>query len=116
MAAAIVPILGAVLPQAIPLVVRLVEKLFPSKSGSQKLDAATEMAAAIQQGLQNSKALASTPLTGEQLKTSVQSVVEAMNKSGELQGLATKIETVEPYIENVADLLTTISGMLKAKK
>jgi len=116
MATAILPIAVAALPQVLPLVVRLIDKIFPPKSGSAKLDAATEIAAAIQQGLQNSKALAGTPLSGDQLKAAVQSVVDAMNKSGELQGAATVIEAASPILTALADFMLNTGTILKGIK
>ena len=113
MAAAIIPIIGAVLPQAIPLIVKLVEKIFPSKSGPQKLDAATEISAAIQQGLANTQKLAGTPLTGDQLKTAVQAVVDSLNAQGVLKGAATTIETAVSGVVGLADLLIHIGTAMK---
>ena len=113
MAAAIIPIFSAVLPSVIPLVVKLIDKIFPSKSGPTKLNASTEIVAAIQSGLQNSKALASTPLSGDQIKTAVQSVVDALNAQGQLKGAATTLDAAQTGIVGLADLLIHIGTAMK---
>ena len=113
MAAAIIPIASAVLPSVIPLVVKLIDKIFPSKSGPAKLDAGTEIVAAIQSGLQASQALASTPLNGDQIKAAVQSVVNALNAQGVLKGAATVLEAAQPGIVGLADLLIHIGTAMK---
>ena len=113
MAAAIIPIAAAVIPSVIPLVVRLLDKIFPSKTGAAKLDAGTEIVAAIQTGLQNSKSLASTPLTGDQIKAAVQSVVDALNAQGQLKGAATAIEQAVPGLAGLADLLLYLGKAMK---
>ena len=113
MAGVIVPILGAVVPQVIPLVVRLLDKIFPSKTGQAKLDAGAEIVGAIQQGLQNSKALASTPLSGDQIKAAVQSAVDTLNAQGQLKGAATVVEQTSPAVTGLADLLIHIGTVMK---
>ncbi len=114
MAAAVIPIAAAVLPSVIPLVVKLVDKIFPPKSGASKADAATEIVAAIQQGLANSKALAGAQLNGEQIKTAVQGVVDALNAQGVLKGAATAIEGVVAGNVPASVLLRALIGFLEA--
>ena len=113
MAAAIIPIAASVLPSVIPLVVRLLDKFFPAKTGPAKLDAATEITAAIQSGLQSSKALAGTPLDGNQIRAAVQAVVDALNAQGQLKGAATVLEAVSPGILSLADLFIHIGTVMK---
>lgn len=103
-----------VLPTVIPLVAKLLDKIFPPKSGPSKEDAATEIIAAIQQGLQNSKALAGTPLTGDQIRTSIKTVVDQLNAAGVLKGAATEIAAVPAGISGLADLLIHIGQVMKA--
>lgn len=103
----------SVLPVAIPFVVRLLDKIFPPKSGASKADAGTEILAAIQQGLVNSKALAGAPLTGDQLRAALEGVVGNLNASGELKGAATVIEAAGPAVLGLADLLINLGTTLK---
>lgn len=103
----------SVIPTVIPLVVRLLDRVFPPKAGPSKADAATEIMAAIQQGLVNSKALAGTPLTGDQLRAAVEGVVGGLNATGELKGAATVIEATSPSIVAFADLLLHLGAAMK---
>ncbi len=77
------------------LMVRLVDRLFPAGSGAQKLPVATEMAAAVQNGLHQAGNLAGTPQSGADLSTgpqSIQATVDALKAKGELKGAATVID------------------------
>ncbi len=103
----------SVIPTVIPLVVRLLDRVFPPKSGGAKADAATEIVAAIQQGLVNSKAAAGTPLTGDQIRAAIEGVVGSLNAAGELKGAATAIESVSPAIGALADLLLHLGAAMK---
>ena len=91
---AVLPLITSILPTAIPLVVQLVEKIFGSKGGQQKLDAATEITAALQNGLMAASKATGTALTGQQIQDAVQSAVNALNAAGVLKGSATPIGTV----------------------
>lgn len=106
----------SVIPTVIPLVVRVLDRIFPPKTGPSKEDAATEIIAAIQQGLVNSKALAGTPLNGDQIRAAIVGVVGSLNAAGELKGAATAIEAVSPAIEATANLLLNIGAMLKGAR
>jgi hypothetical protein len=113
MATAVIPILTAVLPEAVPIVVRLVEKIFGGKTVPAKLDAATEIVAAIQNGLQNTKQLSGQALDGKQIATLVQAAVDRLNATGALQGTATAIETGGALAATVATILEQLSKLLK---
>ena len=118
MAAAIVPIVASVLPAAIPLIVKLIDKIFPPKSGPSKADAAAEIVAAIQQGLQNAKALQGAPLTGDQIRTAIETTVAQLNSTGALKGAATAIEPVaaNPATSNLGELLVYLGRAIGGAK
>ncbi len=106
----------SVIPTVIPLIARVLDRFFPPKSGPSKVDVGTEMLAAIQQGLINAKAITGTPLTGDQLRASLESVVASLNASGELKGAATVIESNAQGIMATAELLLHLGEMLKAAR
>jgi len=111
-------VIGMVAPIAIPvindLVAKLVEKLFPPKSGAQKLPAATEISAAIQGGLSAVGALLGTPQTGADLTNGVQSTVTALNAKGVLKGPATVIDGPLATEALASDILVAASVFLKS--
>ena len=113
MAAAIVPIISTILPTAIPLVVRLIDKLFPPKTGEAKLNVVTDIVTAIQNGL--AAAGVGAPTTPDQTKSVVQAVVNQLDSAGQLKGAATQIPS-NPSISGipVADLLIALGNVLKA--
>lgn len=113
MAGFIIPIATAVIPAVAPFVAKLLDKIFPPKTGSNKLDAGTEILAAIQAGLQNAKVMTGTPLDGTQIRTALQSVVDSLNSQGELKGVATTIEASSAAVSGLADLLIHIANVMK---
>ena len=94
MAAAVIPILTTVVPMVLPLIVKLVDKIFGCKTGSVKLDAATQISNLILQELQKLAGSGSgiaMPSTAE-LTTMIQGIVDQLNKQGVLTGTSTVID------------------------
>ncbi len=116
MAAAIIPIVTTLLPVVTPLVVRLVDKVFPPKSGPSKSDAATEIVAAILAGLQATHGLPGGSVSTDQIKGSVQSTVDALNAQKQLQGINTAIDSTSVAVAGLADLLIHIGSAIKGNQ
>ncbi len=118
MAGAIIGLAAPLLiPEGIKLVAKLLDKIFPPKTGPAKANVLDEFLAALQAGLQNSK-VPITPLTGEQIRNTNQQIVDQLNAAGELKGAATAITspTLDAGIDAVlADLLIITGRLLKAR-
>jgi hypothetical protein len=89
MATAILPIVATLTPLVTPWIVKLVDKVFPSKSGPQKLIAATTAVTAFVNGL--AQLQQSGQLTAADVQPLVQKVVDALQAAGELKGADTVI-------------------------
>ncbi len=99
------PVLSILLPSVIPLFVKLVDKIFPSKTGQTKLDVVTQISMAVQNGLQAAKATASTPLTPEQIHQTIQDIVNALNGAGLLKGADTVVSPAD--LSTAAGIIAT---------
>ena len=95
MAATVIPILTTVVPVVLPLIVKLVDKIFGSKTGAVKLDAATQIANLILQELQKLAGTGSgiSMPSATELQTLIQGIVNQLNAAGVLTGTSTVIDT-----------------------
>lgn len=92
MAAAVIPLAISLIPEAVPLIVRLIDKIFGSKTGAVKLQTATTLVEALGQGLVNAGKASSADLPDNvAAQKLVQAVVDQLNAAGQLQGAATVI-------------------------
>lgn len=101
---AVLPILAALEPVVAPLVIKLIDHLFPPKSGPVKLPVAVSTFQAILDGLVKAGQAAPGQVPdAETLKTWVQGIVDALNRAGELKGPATVIpqSTAPPFVPTV---------------
>lgn len=94
MAAAIVPVVTAVVPLILPWVVKLMDKIFGSKTGAVKLATGTAVAQQIMTALQTILAGqgVSLPTSVAEIQTILQGIVTDLNNKGELLGTATAID------------------------
>lgn len=94
MAAAIVPVVTAVVPLILPWVVKLMDKIFGSKTGAVKLATGTAVAQQIMTALQTILAGqgVSLPTSVAEIQTILQGIVTDLNNKGELLGTATVID------------------------
>lgn len=125
MAAAIIPIATTVIPLILPWVVKLMDKIFGSKTGAVKLATGTAVAQQIMTALQTILAGQgiSLPTSVSEIQTLLQGVVTDLNGKGELLGTATVIDGTPLAIlppgkmsnNALASLLVeAASGLLKA--
>ena len=92
MAAALIPILGSVIPVLVPTIVSLVEKLFGNGGGPKKLDAAQSLLADLFKRFQDANPGVGLP-AGDELRKMIQDVVDQMNRVGSLKGTDTTLTT-----------------------
>ena len=95
MAAVVIPILTTVVPMVLPLIVKLVDKIFGTKTGPAKLDAATQISNIILQELQKLAGGANSGIgmpSVPELQSLIQGIVDQLNKQGVLNGTATVID------------------------
>jgi hypothetical protein len=120
MAAAIIPIVTTVLPLVAPLVVKLVEKIFGGGTGAVKKPVAVDLMTAIMDALQKLVGPSVSLPTKPEIPALVQSVVDALNKAGELQGGATVISPAPApntsALDGVAEMLSGALKVLQASR
>lgn len=126
MAAAIIPIATTVIPLVLPWVVKLMDKIFGSKTGAVKLATGTAVAQQIISALQPILATQgiSLPSSVPEIQAVLQSIVSDLNSKGELLGTATVIDGVPPVailppgkvstIALASLLIEAAAGLLKA--
>jgi hypothetical protein len=107
--------LSAILPVAIPLVVRLAEKIFGRKTGkTKKLPVVQDIIAAILKGFE----APGVGLPGKDEYTDmIEKVVAALNSTGELKGEDTALTPgeLDPEMAAIAGQLIQSAQMILAK-
>ncbi len=90
----ILPILAELEPYVAPLVVKLVEKIFPPKSGAVKFPVAVTFIQTLIDGLAKLRGLTPAQVPAQDTTTAawVQKLVDALNAAGQLKGAATVID------------------------
>ncbi len=111
MASIIVPLIETFAPEGVDLIVKLVEKLFGSKTGPLKKQMATSVVTTIGGGLVQIGKLLAPADPAAAAASAVQASVDRLNPAGVLQGTATVLTSADTT--NKADL-RDILQILKA--
>lgn len=121
MAAAAIPLIvsgvEAIVPTILPLVAKLMDKIFGSKTGALKLSTGASVAQNILDAFQKSLAAngVSLPTDLKEITGLLQSVVTGLNAKGQLNGNATVIDPVSTQNHALGiTLLDAASALLKA--
>ncbi len=120
MAALAIPLITTLEPVVIPLIVRLMDKIFGSKTGAAKLATAATVVHQIAQGVAGASTTAVPVVPSlEDITASVQKVVDSLNAQGQLQGPATVVSPtatapviIAPGQPDIQGALEGISEML----
>ena len=118
MAAIAIPIATTIAPLVIPWVVKLMDKIFGPKTGSVKMATGIANAEAIFKALQPILAAQGIAVpAATEIPALMQSVVDALNASGELKGAATVLEPAPPADNSafIIQLLEMATGLMKKK-
>ncbi len=112
MAALVIPLITTLGPVVIPLLVRLVDKLFGSKTGAVKFQSVIAAIQAILEGMVKAGQITKEQMPTEAaIQAQVQAVVDQLNAAGELQGLGTALPAA-PVSGSVKDGLEGLQMML----
>lgn len=117
MAGFAIPLATALIPTAIPLVVKLVERIFGGKTGDQKKQTVAQIITAIQDGLASAQKLSGQPLGLAQIESLIEQTVTALNAQGVLQGAATALDPGQGgnQVDGIAQILAGVSRILGGK-
>lgn len=110
-----ITIAGLVLNYGGPLVVRLMDRVFGSKTGSVKFDAATKIMEVLFSELQKVVG-PSVGLPGkDEQRALVQTLVEKLNREGVLKGHETPIGETDDALQGVALMLEGALRILRSR-
>ena len=101
MASVVVPILAGLEPVIAPLIIKIIDKVFPPKSGSVKFPTAQAIFQAILDGLAKTGQPVAIP-DQPTLAGWIQELVNELNKAGALKGPATVIPTAAGNLDTIA--------------
>lgn len=109
MAAVVVPILAALEPVIAPLVIQLIDKAFPPRTGSTKFTTAVSWFESLFAGLAKVNPATAVP-DQPTISGWVQSLVDGLNKAGALKGPATVIPTTTGGLDNAISVLNWLKS------
>lgn len=110
-----ITVAGLAANYGIPLVVRLLDRVFGSKTGSAKFEAASKISEAIFAEVQKMVG-SSVSLPGkDEQRALIQGIVEKLNREGVLKGHATPVSDTDDAVEGVAMMLEGALRILRSK-